>query len=185
MSINNRLKKYVEGDWPIVISALDICCGILIFFMMFSTVADTLFRYITGRGFIAVSEFNGIMLVILVFLAMLGTQKSRRHVRAELVQQRLGLKSRSVLDAISWAIALVFCAIMGVQTWKSFLDAYAIRQVAWGTDFSIWWAKIFIPLGCWLMCLQFLLDMIESISMALGFSDEKEKIREVDGVRLD
>ena len=64
------------------------------------------------------------------------------------------------LDIVCWIICFIFLAILGVQTFREALRSYEINEFRWGAvQMPIWWAKALVPLGCWLTCIQLVVDI--------------------------
>lgn len=137
--------------------------------MILSTTLDTTLRYGINRPIPGVFELNEVLLVVLVFLGITWTQIERGHTRVVLVLRRIPIRWAIILDIVCWALCFLFLGIMGLQSAKEALRAYHIHEFRWGSvQMPIWWAKGLIPIGCWLTCIQLLIDIWVDIGRLRG-----------------
>jgi TRAP-type C4-dicarboxylate transport system permease small subunit len=128
--------------------------------MMISTTLDTTFRYAFNAPIAGVFELNEVLLVIAVFLTVSWTQDARGHTRVVLGMRRLSMRNAIKLDTVCWVLCFLFLAVMGWQSAREALRSYEINEFRWGSvQMQIWWAKALVPLGCWLTCLQLVIDI--------------------------
>jgi TRAP-type C4-dicarboxylate transport system permease small subunit len=134
--------------------------GAAIAMMMISTTLDTTVRYAFNYPLPGVFELNEVLLVIAVFLIVSWTQEARGHTRVVLGMRRLSMRNAVKLDIVCWVLCFLFLAIMGWQSALEALRSYEINEFRWGSvQMQIWWAKALVPLGCWLACLQLVIDI--------------------------
>jgi TRAP-type C4-dicarboxylate transport system permease small subunit len=137
--------------------------------MMISTTADTISRYVFNNPIAGVFEFNEVLLVIAVFLIVAWTQEARGHTRVILIMRRFSLRNAIKLDMVCWVLCFIFLAVMGWQSAREALRSYEINEFRWGSvQMQIWWAKGLVPLGCWLGCLQLLVDIWTDVRRLKG-----------------
>lgn len=128
--------------------------------MMISTTLDTTSRYAFNYPIAGVFELNEVLLVIAVFLTVSWTQECRGHTRVVLGMRRFSMRTAIRLDTVCWVLCFIFLAVMGWQSAKEAFRSYEINEFRWGSvQMQIWWAKALVPLGCWLTCLQLLVDI--------------------------
>ncbi len=128
--------------------------------MMISTSLDTTFRYAFNTPIAGVFELNEVLLVIAVFLTVCWTQETRGHTRVILIMRRFSIRNAIKLDTLCWVLCFIFLAVMGWQAGREALRSYEINEFRWGSvQMQIWWAKALVPLGCWLGCLQLVVDI--------------------------
>jgi TRAP-type C4-dicarboxylate transport system permease small subunit len=128
--------------------------------MMISTTLDTTIRYTFNYPIPGVFELNEVLLVIAVFLTVSWTQEARGHTRVVLGMRRLSIRNAIKMDIVCWVLCFIFLAVMGWQSGREALRSYEISEFRWGSvQMQIWWAKALVPLGCWLTCLQLLVDI--------------------------
>lgn len=150
-------------------STVAIIAGATIFIMMFSTTTDTTLRFTLNFPIPGVFELNEVLLVVCVYLGLAWTQIERGHIRVVLILGRLSRKWAVALDMVCWIGCFVFLALLGLQSGKEALSSYQIKEFRWGSvQMPIWWAKALVPIGCWMTCIQLLIDIWEDIARLLG-----------------
>jgi len=164
--------------WPHVgkfyfalLSLLNTSSLILIFFMAAWMCADVVARSAFNRPFPGTPELVKSLLPALVFLSLAYTLRHGRHVRVEIITQRLSRLSREVLNLVA---SLLGCFIFFVVMWYS-----------WGPAWSGWLVREFegvqlhVPvypvrfisvLGAGLFSIQFFLDMLASVRRLINFT---------------
>jgi TRAP-type C4-dicarboxylate transport system permease small subunit len=137
--------------------------------MMVSTTADTSLRFTLNAPLPGVFELNEVLLVVVVFAGIAWTQVERGHTRVVLVMRRVDLRAAVKMDIVCWVICFLFLGVLGLQSAKEALRSLSINEFRWGAvQMPIWWAKSLVPLGCWMTCIQFLLDIWKDIQMLKG-----------------
>ena len=128
--------------------------------MIISTTLDTTSRYAFNFPLAGVFELNEVLLVIAVFMTLSWTQGARGHTRVVLGLRRFSMRNAIKLDTLCWVLCFIFLAVMGWQSAREALRSYEINEFRWGSvQMQIWWAKALVPLGCWLTCLQLVVDI--------------------------
>ena len=149
--------------------------------MIISTTLDTTLRYAINFPIAGVFELNEVLLVVLVFLGISWTQQERGHTRVVLVMRQMPIRRAIKMDILCWTLCFIFLAIIGFQSGREALRAYQINEFRWGSvQMPIWWAKALVPLGCWLTCIQLLLDIWLDIDRLKGkFALDLPDLREI------
>ena len=146
-----------------------VLAGVSILVMIFSTTTDTTLRYIFSRPIPGVFELNEVILVVCVFMGLAWTQIERGHIRVIFLLRKLPLRWVVLIDLLVWIICFLFLAALGIQSGREALYSYHIREFRWGAvQMPIWWAKALVPIGCWMMCVQLLIDVWSDISRLCG-----------------
>ncbi len=143
--------------------------GAAIAVMMLSTTLDSTSRYLLNRPIKGVFELNEIVLVICVFMGVAWTQIERGHIRVTALLEILSARGTCILNLIAWTVSFIFVFILGYQTAVGAWESYLIREFRWGSvQMPIWWVKCLIPIGCWMLNIQLLLDMWKEIEHLSG-----------------
>lgn len=158
------------GSWLHKINiAFGFVAAAAIAMMMISTSLDTTFRYAFNAPIAGVFELNEVLLVIAVFLTVCWTQETRGHTRVILIMRKFSIRNAIRLDTLCWVLCFIFLAVMGWQSAREALRSYEINEFRWGSvQMQIWWAKALVPLGCWLGCLQLVVDIWVNIRRLNG-----------------
>ncbi len=149
--------------------------------MIISTTLDTTLRYSLNFLIPGVFELNEVLMVVLVFLGIAWTQMERGHTRVVLVLRKMPIRWAIKLDIICWIICIFFLGILGLQSGKEALRSFQMNEFRWGAvQMPIWWAKALVPLGCWLTCIQLLMDIWLDIGRLKGiFPLDLPDLREI------
>ncbi len=135
--------------------------AISVLIMIFSTSIDTIMRFFFNSPIPGMFELNEVLLVICVYMGITWTQMDRGHIRVEVFVWKLPKQARHYINIVAWSVTLIFVTILCIQTYFGFLDSFRIREFRWGSvQMPIWWAKGLIPIGCLLMMIQLVIDII-------------------------
>src|SRR3989304_9915617 len=86
--------------------------------MMLLTVTDVFMRYVFTRPITGSTEMIEFMMVILI-VGIVPTAMENRHIRVDILIERLTPKGQAVLDAMTLLAGLCLVAIMG---WRAFMS---------------------------------------------------------------
>lgn len=138
--------------------------ALIIMAMILTTMTDVGRRTLFKEPIAGIVEFNEIFMVLCVFLAMAYTQQVGGHIKVELVTDRLRPKQVAALQVFACLVALTWFAILSKQTLNEALVSFSIKEYRWGAIIvPIWWAKFFLPLGCWLICVQLVTELVKKV----------------------
>jgi len=163
----NRLGSALERIIGSAIKVLGLGACILLGLMLLLYGVNVVGRYVFNRPLLGAEDFIDMGMAGLVFLALSYTALKKGHVRVELLTPHLPSRVRAITGSISLLLGAGFWAIVGwqagVRTWT-----YLFKQ---GESTDI----IRIPLapfvfltfiGCYLLCLQLLVDFGHSVIQA-------------------
>lgn len=138
--------------------------GLIVAFLTVSTVVDATMRYVFSAPIYGIPEVNQLLLPTITFLSLAAVQKLRGHIRVDMLVIHLSARMQLILEIVVFMLGFVFMAVMGYQSLKDALYSFGINQVMWGVQrVPMWWAKFAIPVGCWLLCLQYIGDIANNI----------------------
>ena len=161
VKLSEYYKRFVAGF------ALAACVSIAV--MMFSTTLDTIMRYFFNRPIAGVFELNEVILVVCVFMGLAWCQIERGHIRVTILLVRLSPRTIVIMDTIVWIVAFVFIMTLAIQTGHDAVYAYSVKLFRWGRiQMPIWWARALVPIGLWLLCIQYILDIWTNIYRLMG-----------------
>jgi TRAP-type C4-dicarboxylate transport system permease small subunit len=148
---------------------LAVVAGTALALMILSTTMDTLSRYVFNYPVPGVFELNEVLLVIAVFLSVSWTQQERGHTRVILGMRRFSIRHAIQLDIVCWILCFIFLSLMGWQSAREAIRSFEIDEFRWGSvQMPIWWAKALVPIGCWLTCVQFAIDIWVNLGRLKG-----------------
>jgi len=161
MRLNKQLLKIVSNmsNYLVIISH----CAFS--FVVLSTLYDVFLRYFFNKPILGVIELNQCMMPIMVFMAVALTQRYQGHVKVTIIVNRLKENHQIFFELTAYALAFVFTAVFGWETWLDAIKALRENEsVLVGINvMPVWWAKFSLPIGFWALSLQCLMDLIGRI----------------------
>jgi TRAP-type C4-dicarboxylate transport system permease small subunit len=129
--------------------------GVALILMALIGTADVIGTQFLGRPVPGTVEIGSSLMVAGIALGLPRAQYARRHVRVEVVVDRLQPRLRAVLDIvaqISLALLLAGIAWMG---WRMFLTSIATKEFSQGLiEIALWPARLALALGATLAVVQ-------------------------------
>ena len=152
----NPLQKTVNV-FDRIIGGLAVLAAAFILFIMVSILYEVVIRYFLGQASIWVVELTGYSLAILTFLGTAWVLKKEGHVTIDLVLIRLSPESRSIVNVVTSILSAVVCLIIVWYSIKAAIQAFQIDyRSALELEFPWWILLSFIPVGTFLLSVQFL-----------------------------
>lgn len=137
--------------------------------MMLSTTLDATARYVLNSPIPGVFELNEVLIVVCVFMSLAWTQMERGHIRVTVLLMHLSGRTVAVFDLISAVVAFFFVLALGYMGTIGALESIRIWEFRWGSvQMPIWWAKSLVPVGCFMLNLQLLLDIWMDVERLRG-----------------
>ena len=108
------------------------------------------------------------LMVIIVFLALPYVQRSRAHIRVELLYSRFGPRAQAALDAVAAVAGLAFFGLVFWQGLEAAAFSWRVKESTMSlVRIPIYPAKFAILVGAGLMLLQLVLDAVEGTRAAV------------------
>ena len=106
-------------------------------------------------------EITESTMVLIVFGALAYTQEKRGHIRVELLHGYMSPRIKSLMDVVTHALAFVFFALLGWQSFGELSYSWEIREATMGTiRFPLYPARALLTIGSALLIAQLALDVI-------------------------
>lgn len=138
--------------------------SILLMGMMLMIVTDILCRYLFDKTLQGTIELTEFIMVALVYFTLANTQAQKAHIKAEILVDHLSAKKKILLKLLTYALGLFTFSFITWQGILSAVDSWTVREVTDGViPFPTLPAKLAIPVGCSILCLRFLRDILESL----------------------
>jgi len=142
------------------ITGLNALSGYIVFFMMIMITIDVTGRYLFNSPISGTLELTEFLMVFVVFFSMAYVQLNQRHIRVELLTQRLPKRVGDGFAIVTLLIAAVFFGLLAWQSWLSAWSAFEYREASEGLiQIPIYPPKFVIPFGSAIMVVQLLRDM--------------------------
>jgi len=136
--------------------------SILLMGMMFLIVCDVAGGYLFNKPIQGKLEVTEFIMAALVFLTLSYTQAIKAHIKVDLLVERVPDRARLILELVAYLLGLmlfVFILWEGVMSAK---EAWEVSEVTEGViPFPTFPAKLTIPIGSFLLCLRFIVDIVE------------------------
>jgi TRAP-type C4-dicarboxylate transport system permease small subunit len=127
-------------------------------------VAEIVARTAFDHTLFIAEEYAGYLMCGLTFCALAYTLRDKGHIRMTFLLKVVKGRPRIYLDLVCFAVGLVFCAgltwFTGLFFWDSLISRSQSMQIS-ETYLAI--PQFFMPLGAFLMTLQFLGEIFRSI----------------------
>jgi TRAP-type C4-dicarboxylate transport system permease small subunit len=145
---------------------LNLVSSTVLFLLMFYVTAEVAMRYLFNRPLAGHLELTQLLIAPSVFLALSYVQHHRGHVGMDLLVERLSPRARSLVDALTLTVALVAFAIITYFSWIAAWMSWEMGDVTPTAYLQTWWSKMAVPVGCALLCLRILLQLVENLVRA-------------------
>ncbi len=141
----------------------------LLIVMMMLVVSNVAGRYIFNIPVHGAMEITEFIMTAIVFFTLSYTQATKAHIRVELLFGLVSRRTRIIFDLITYIFGLLIFVLITWQTVLSFLDSWEILEETDGyIEFPIYPAKLTIPIGCFILCIRFLVDIIHALKQLKG-----------------
>jgi tripartite ATP-independent transporter DctM subunit len=162
----NRVASILDKSNPVIRWLSFIGAGVF-FVMVCATFVDVFLRYLFNRPIKATVDITQLLLVIVVFLGVAFTQHEKGHVAIDLITSKLRPAAHLVMDTMT---TLLSFGLFGVLIWQSILQL--LRFIKMGAHAEMVPIPVppfaaLIPLGCTLLLIVLLRDLLRNIDEGL------------------
>lgn len=152
-------------------TALTLLSAVILFFLMFYVTAEVFMRYVFNRPLPGHLEASQLLIAPAVFLSLSWVQARRGHVGMDLLTERMPRRMRALADLLTLTLALAAAAVLTWFSWISAVEAWQFGDVTPTAYLQTWWSKIAVPIGAGLLCVRFVLQIIEQARILAGRED--------------
>lgn len=155
---------------------LSIAACICIFLMMVTMAPDSFLRKFLDFPLPGVLEFNELLMVASVYLAVAWAEHEEKHVRVTIVVSRLPNRAQSWVRVFSVGLSLFFFGFLAVAGIKEAYVSILSHETKWGLiQFPVAPSRVCLALGCTFMCFELCGKLVRTISDAVSGRFEKKK----------
>ncbi len=160
--------RHIE-DW------LNIASVLIITFLMFFASAEIVGRYLFNSPIHGHVEIVELLMAGIIFFGVAYTERTHGHVRMELFITKV-LRGRSfhIAEVITTTAALFVFIFILIFTTKSAFHAYQIGDTTPDIYAPTWPSKFAIPLGCSILCVRFIIEIIQHLSQAIDGGEYRD-----------
>ena len=113
-------------------------------------------------------EITESTMVLIVFGALAYTQERRGHIRVEILHGFMSPRIKSLMDAITHFLALVFFVLLGWYSIGELTYSWELKEATMGTiRFPLYPARTLLTIGVALLIVQLALDVIMDVGRML------------------
>lgn len=142
---------------------------IVLFIMMVLISADTVARYVFNSPIDGTMELSEFFMIAIVYPSLAYAQYLKAHVRVELFLLRMSPITQTLLGIFTDSVAALLWAVIGWKGADMAIRAWVLRDTTSGIlPLPLFPAKILIPIGAALLCIQLLCDIYEKIRLLSG-----------------
>ena len=139
--------------------------------MLAATVYDVFSRFVFDKPIAGVIEFSGVYLPAFTFLGLAMTQRLKGNINVTFGLQMLSPRRRKVFEFLGLLLSLLFVATMGWQSASGALHAFRLGEYHWGVvgiTILIWPAKVAVAVGLWMLCLEYVVELLRALAQLTG-----------------
>jgi TRAP-type C4-dicarboxylate transport system permease small subunit len=131
---------------------------------------DVAMRYVFSAPLVWAYELISDYLMVAVFFLSIGaTQRHGQNIGVDILARRLPERLRSALAAVMLLMMAGFIFLTGSASWDVFSDAWESGDVLAGViPWPRWPALMLVPLGCCLLLLRLVADLIGNVAAVGG-----------------
>jgi TRAP-type mannitol/chloroaromatic compound transport system permease small subunit len=135
---------------------------------MFICVADVIGTNFFDWPVPGTLEITESTMVLIVFGALAYTQEKRGHIRVEILHGFMSPRIKSLMDAITHFLALVFFVLLGWYSIGELTYSWELKEATMGTiRFPLYPARTLLTIGVALLIVQLALDVIMDVGRML------------------
>jgi TRAP-type C4-dicarboxylate transport system permease small subunit len=141
---------------------LTLVAAVATFSMMLLTTADASGRYLFNRPILAAYELTtSYLMIAAVFLAMPYAYRQGANIRVTFLVERLGRKTRLVIDHLVQIVSILYCAALVVATFQQARHVLRTGTTFVTMELPLWPAHLVVAIGLFVTTLMMLLDLPE------------------------
>jgi TRAP-type C4-dicarboxylate transport system permease small subunit len=147
--------------------------GLCFVMIVLITAVDVVMRYVFNAplvwAFVLISDY---LMVAVFFLAVGATQRFNQNIGVDFVTRRLPERLRAAVSAVCLLLMLGYIFLLGEAGWYVFTDAWDSNDVLAGViAWPRWPALVLVPIGCALLALRVVIDLLGNLGAAAGALD--------------
>lgn len=129
--------------------------GILVMLVVCTISLEVVLRFFFNKPILYLIEFNQIFVVYITFLSAAWILKKEGHVEVDIVVEMLKPRAKAILGIITSFVGMIICFVIIVNGFQVALLHFKRSFVIAGTPIPTWIHLIIIPIGSFLMMVEF------------------------------
>ena len=143
-----------------------------LFAMMCLTMADVGGRYLFNRPILGVFEITEFMVLVLIFSFLGYTQARKSHVSVDLFMMLFPKKLKVLIEIFNHLACLVIMALIAWMGVDKALELMEVGEASPNLAFPTYPFVFFLVLGCAIMCIEFIRDVIMILQNKKEYADK-------------
>jgi TRAP-type C4-dicarboxylate transport system permease small subunit len=136
--------------------------GLILTAMMILVTCDVVGRFIFNHPIHGVTEITEFLMVGMFYFTLAHTQAVKHNIKVEVLITHLSDRGKQIAEFITYFLGLLLFILITWQGVRSAADAWAIGEITFGlVELPLFPAKVLVPIGSFMLCLRFLVDIIE------------------------
>ncbi len=152
-----KLHEKAIGIFDYIIGFLALLAAVLLVFITLSVTTGVITRYLFRQPIIWVVEISQYSLLFITFLGAAWVLRRERHVKMDMLLDRLGQRSKALVSIITSGLAAIVCLIV---VWYSVLSTWTYFKLDYFTPTILevpqWIILAIIPVGTFMLFVQFI-----------------------------
>lgn len=150
--------------------------------IMLGIVIDVLFRTIFGGSVHGLLELVETFMVLVVYLGLAQAERTKTHVRMELLTGSLPVRIRLIIRSLAMLVATAGSGLFAYASFLRAVDSVQILEVRVGLlNFPIWPARIIVVVGFVLLLLESISRLYENLAALRKPEEYQEPTVTVEG----
>ena len=136
--------------------------GLILTAMMILVTCDVIARFFFNHPIHGATEITEFMMVGMFYFTLAYTQGVKHNIKVEVIITHLSPKAKQIAEFVTYFLGLLLFALITWQGVRSAADAWAIGEITFGlVELPLFPAKVLVPIGSFMLCLRFIMDIIE------------------------
>lgn len=144
---------------------IGILSGVSTLLIMLAVVVDVAGRFLFNNPIHGATELCELLLVAMVFFGLALTQQNRQNYAIDVAARHLPAGLQWVLDLLGYLFCLAVALVLAWFGTNMAFNSYERGESGFGIiPFPIWPARFVLAVGLWLLVLQFVCDILRSVT---------------------
>ncbi|MBN1847550.1 MAG: TRAP transporter small permease [Deltaproteobacteria bacterium] len=144
-------------------SLLSYIGAVALFLMMSITTVDVVGRYLFNAPILGVYEMTEYLVLLLIFSFLAVTQSSKSHITVDIVASFLPRKFQIYMEMFTHLLCFLLMCLIAWMGFEKALDLMATKDTPPNLGIPMYPFAFFLVLGCILMCIEYLRDLLQLI----------------------
>lgn len=166
--MRSRAFRFIMGKLSIIEDWLNLISAFIIMFLMLIATAEISGRYIFNFPVPGHVEIVELVMAGMVFLGISYTERTGGHVRIGLLFEWVHKRRFShIIESLCITLSLFVFLFILIYSFKAAIFSLKVGDTTPTLYWPTWPAKLTIPIGSFLLCIRFLVEIIQHVAQAI------------------